>query len=95
MAFNLADVAAIDMDTDGHLARQGVPDLVHIAYARRDGFHVTGQHVNLKTGRHPAAIRHAAVWLTGFAAAQHAYQAPDGVIMDGRGLARTPDKADH
>ena len=95
MAFNLADVAAIDMDTDGHLAGQGIPYFVDIAYARRHGFHVTGQHVNLKTGRHPAAIRHAAIRLTGFTAAQHAYQAPDGVIMDRRGLARSPDKADH
>ena len=47
---------AVHMDADGHLGGQGVPGFVHIAYVGRDGFDVDGQHVDLKTGRHPAAV---------------------------------------
>ena len=83
------------MDADRHLVGQGIPHFVHIANAGRHGFDVTGQHVHLKTSRHPTAIGHAAVRLTRFRAAQHANQAPHRVVVHRCGLSWAPDKAHH
>ena len=83
------------MDADGGLVSCRIPHFVHIAYAGGHRLNIAGQHFNLKTRWCPAPVRHAAVGLTGFAAAQHAHQTPYRVVMDGCGLAGCPHKADH
>ena len=68
---------------------------MHVTYARRDGFNVARQHIDLKTCGSPTAIGHAAVRLTKLRTTQHTHQAPDGVVMNGRGHTRRSYKTHH
>ena len=95
VATDLADVAAVDMDADGGLVAECVPDLVHIANARRHGVDVTCFYALLPTAGQPAALCVLRESLRQFGATQHAQQAPHGVVVDGGGLAGAPDKTHH
>ncbi len=95
MAADFANVGAVHMDADGGLVGQGVPHAVHVANVGRHGFDMAGLQAGLFGRGEPAAPCISGKGLAQFGAAQHADQAPHGVVMDGGGLAGAPHKADH
>jgi hypothetical protein len=82
------------VDADRDAVVEGVSHLVHVADRRRHRLHLAPfQAVNRADRREGLAAPGEPLRQLG--PAQHANQAPDGVVVDGRGLARSPDEADH
>ena len=93
MASHLANIGPVDVNADGHGLRTRVVNLVHIAHGGRDRFDLSGLEADGLTAGLPAALRILGIGLTHFFPAQHANEAPDGVVVHRCGLAGTPDKA--
>ncbi|MNP67605.1 hypothetical protein D3C76_1634560 [compost metagenome] len=82
------------MDADRHAVVEGIADLMNVADARRNRFHMAWVDTHRRTCRQQRTVLGAGETLRIFSAAQHADQPPDPVIVDGRLLPRPPDKAD-
>ena len=94
-AVDFADVGAIDVNADGSAVVVGIPYLVNVANGGRHRLHMARLKRQDLAGAGPGALGCAAIRLALLGATQHANQSPHSVIVDGRGLARAPDKADH
>ena len=92
MPANRADICAIHVDADRHAVVVGVRDAMYITYGRRDSVHHTGLQAFHTAFYQRHAVAAALVPLAQLGAAQHPYQAPYGMVVNGRMLAGPPHK---
>ena len=83
------------MDVDRHLVGQRVVHLVDVAQPWGHRLDLAGRQQRGLALRHQPALGVKAEGLRHLLASQQADQAPDGVVMHRRALARAPAEADH
>ena len=93
-AVDAADVAAVHVDADRGAIVKGVVHAVDVANARGNALHSAGLQADGGAVRLGFALCVELERLRVFSAAQHADQAPRGVVVNGCALTRAPDKAD-